>query len=264
MNLGDFKQAFKIGRKLFVQNLPTILTGVGIVGVGATAFFAGRGALTAERYLNDAVDNPKDLTLQDKARLTYKFYIPAVAAGAATIGCIVGANRISVAQLATVTTVATATEKALVEHRETVKEVFGEKGLKKIDEKLNENAVARYFGTVGDVYETGHGSVLCCEGQFTGIKFRANPEWVHKCVNDYNAELNAGNPQSMNDFIRLLIPNVDISSLPTDLDNKGFNLEINGKLMEIEEQSGLLETTHEPYLIFRQRNYPLTDYLDYL
>jgi len=262
----NLKHAAVMGKQLVVNNLPTILTGLGIVGVGATAFFAGQGALKAERYLNENVETPKgcELSFKEKAKLTYRFYIPAALTGAATIGCIIGANRVSVAQLATMTTVATATEKALVDHRNTIEEVFGEKGLKKVDEKLNQQAVARYFGTVGDVYETGHGSVLCCEGQFTGIKFRANPEWVHKCVNDYNAELNAGHPQSMNDFLMLLIPNIDTATLPTDLDVKGFNLEINGRLMELEEDSGLLETTHEPYLIFRQRNYPLTNYMDFL
>ena len=262
----DVKGILKTGKSLVVHNLPTILTGIGISGVGVTAFFAGKGALEADRYLRETHEESEleSMSLKDKLKETYPFYIPAVVTGAATVGCIAGANHLNLRKIATATTIATTTEKALIENREKIKELFGEKGLRKVDEKINEDHAAEYFKSLDNVYETGHGSVLCCEGYLTGLRFRANPEWVHKCVNDYNAELNAGTPRSMNDFLELLIPNIDINTLPSHGDEIGFNTSINGQLMEIVVDSGLLPDTHEPYLIFTQRNTPISNYDQYL
>ena len=255
----DVKGILKTGKSLVVHNLPTILTGIGIAGVGVTAFFAGKGALEADRYLRETHEESEleSMSLKDKLKETYPFYIPAVATGVATVGCIAGANHLNLRKIATATTIATTTEKALIENREKIKELFGDKGLRKVDEKINEDHAAKYFKSLDNVYETGHGSVLCCEGYLTGLKFRANPEWVHKCVNDFNAELNSGNPQPFNSLIELLIPDIDYRSLPTLGDELWFNLGINGQLMEISVDSGLLPDTNEPYLIFTQKNPPL-------
>jgi len=258
------REALCFGKSLVVNNLPTILTGIGIAGVGLTAFLAGKGTLEADKYLRENFEDYYEMTPKEKFAETYKYYIPAAAVGGLTAACIIGSNICSVKQIAKVTAVATTTEKALIENREKIKELFGDKGLRKIDEKINEDHAARYFERLDNVYETGHGNVLCCEGYLTGIRFRANPEWVHKCVNDFNAELNAGIPRSMNDFIELLIPNIDIQTLPSHGDEIGFNTGINGRLMEIVVDSGLLPDTHEPYLIFTQRNTPMLDYDRYL
>ena len=259
------KQTLSVGKKIFVDNLPTILTGVGVVGIGVTAFLAGKGALAADKYLNENVENPEELDVKDKLYATYKCYIPAVVAGIGTAACVIGANRFSVKQLAAAATFATTTEKLLIENREKVEELFGEKGLRKLDEKLNEDHAARYFSSMDNVYETGHGSILCCEGYLTGTKFRATPEWIYKTVNIFNAALNAGEELCFNDFIEMLIPTIDINMLPECGNNMVFNPAINGKLMEIVVDSGLLPDTHEPYLIFTQRNIPIDNsYRDYM
>ena len=258
-------QLLSTGRKVFIDNLPTILTGVGVVGVGVTAFLAGKGALVADQYLNENIENPEELDLKDKTKLTYKFYIPAAVAGIGTAACIIGANRISVKQLAAAATLATTTEKLLIENREKVEELFGEKGLRKLDEKLNEDHAIKYFSNLDNVYETGHGSILCCEGYLTGTKFRATPEWIYKCVNDFNAMLNAGEELCYNDFMTLLRPNIDINLLPKCGDTMVYNPQINGRLMEIVLDSGLIPETGEPYLIFTQRNIPIDNsYRDYM
>lgn len=260
----NVRQVLNTGRKIVLDNLPTILTTVGIVGLGATAVLSAKGGITAEKFIQDNVEKPEELSTKDRIKITYKCYIPAVVTGVGATACIIGANRVSMKQLATMATVATTTEKMLSENRDKVKDLFGEKGLRKLDEKLNEDHAAEYFQSLDNVYETGHGSVLCCEGFLTGTKFRANPEWIHKCVNDFNAMLNAGEPACYNDFLELLIPTIDSSMLPAQGYSLGFNPNINGRLMEINLDSGLLPDTHEPYLIFNQRNLPIDNYLEYM
>ena len=256
----------KAGKLMVSNNLPNILKGIAIAGVGTTAILAGKGALEADKYLRETED-PEDLecmTLKDKFKKTYKFYIPAFATGTMTVACMLGSDHMRVKKIATITTVATTAEKALIDNRNKIEELFGEKGLRKLDEKLNEEHAATYFNNLDDVYETGHGHVLCCEGYLTGKKFRANPEWVYKCVNDFNAELNAGAALSFNNFLEMLIPSIDFRSLPSHGEELGFNLEINGRLMELSVDSGVLPDTKEPYLIFTQKYPPISNYRDYL
>lgn len=263
----NFGQIFQSSKTFVIKNLPTILTGVGVVGIGLTAVFTAKGTLKAERLLNEA-EIPEDTSLKDKAKLTWKCYAPAAVTGIGAAACFISANRISMSRIATLASIVTAAEKTLVENRDVVEEVFGEKGLRKVDEKLNEHGAERLLNPAKEIYETGHGTVLCCERYLTGLCFRASPEWVLKCVNDYNAlvlenmKLGIGG-EAFNRFIEQLIPNIDPKQLPDLGENIGFNPQLNGQLMELVCDSGLVPGTDEPYYIFTQRNVPIANYNEY-
>lgn len=255
--------------KFLGNHVPEILTGIGIGGVVVTAFFAGKGTLVADQKLKEYEETRKkagvttQIDWKEKLKLTWKYYTPAIFAGLGTALSIFMANRVSAKQLATVMTVATTTQKVLTENREAVKEVFGEKGLRKVDEKINETNAAQYFNNVTHVYETGRGTSLCCEGFLTGMLFRANREWVRKCVNDFNARLIAGERLSYNDFIQTLIPTIDPSVLPAAGDLLGYNLDVRRHLLEIVEDSFLTYDSSEAGYIFKLREMPLLNYAEY-
>lgn len=261
MNLKLFA---KNGIKLVKNNLPTILTGVALGGVVGTAFLAGKGSLEADRKLKELEKElGVELDIKEKAKATYKYYLPALTTGMVTIIAIIGANRISAKQLLAMTTAARVTEQSLVEHREAVEQVFGEKGLRKVDEKVNESVAARYFSGLGTIYETGQGSTLCCEGFLTGMLFHANREWVRRCVNEFNARLVAGEHLSYNDFLCTLIPGVDQRILPASGWVFGYNLDIKSRLLEIVEDSFLTQDSREPGYIFKLADLPLVNYDEY-
>lgn len=258
------------GWNLVGKNLPAILTGVGVAGVVATAFLAGKGALEADKKLKEYEEEMEnagrlDLAVDKKERfkVVYKYYIPATIAGVVAAGAIIGANRVSAKQLAAIATVAKTTEKALIENREKVKELFGDKGLRKVDEKINEAHADRYFSNTDNVYETGHGKILCCDGFLTGTLFHASPEWIHKCVNDFNARLLEGEHLCYNDFIMTLIPSFDEDLLPDAGYKFSYNIDIRKRMLEIVEDSGLIGDTREPYFIFNLREMPLLDHQAY-
>jgi len=252
------------GINIFKDNLPTILTGIGMGGVVATAFLTGRATLKADEAIKEAENTiGKELDFKEKFKVGIKYYIPAVIAGLGTMISIVYSNRVSAKKLAAVATVATTTQKALIESREGVKELFGEKGLRKLDEKINEKHAAEYFGKVSHVYETGHGSTLCCEGFLTGLLFRASREWIAKCVNDFNMRLISGEILSYNDFLEMLVPNIDRELLPDVGDRFGYNLDIRRKTLEIVEDSFLLHDGSEPGLIFNLVEMPLFEQTRY-
>ena len=243
------------------KHLPTILTIAGVGGVAGTAFLACKATLKTDQKLKEfEAENGRQPTKQEAFKIGIRHYSPAIFAGLCTGACIIGANRVSAKQLATVTAVASTAKKALDENRDKVKELFGDKGLRKVDEKINEDHAIQYFGSTGKIYETGHGSTLCCEGFLTGLLFRASREWIGKIVNEFNARIIAGEILSYNDFIEMLIPTIDPRILPAVGDQFGYNHEIRRALLEIVEDSFLLSDGSEPGLIFTLREAPLFEY----
>lgn len=259
----DLRSAAYSGMRIVKRNLPSILTVTAVCGVGVTAFLTGKAVLNADKKIKDREEEINDiLTNTEKFKLVYKDFIPPLVAGISTGACIIGAHKSSMQQFATVVTAARNIEKQLEDNRDAVSEVFGDKGLRKVDEKINEDRAAKYFASANTVYETGHGTVLCCEGFLTGALFRANREWVRKIVNDFNMRLIDGEILSYNDFIQMLIPTFDAELLPNAGDVFGYNLDIRRLTLEIVEDSFLTQNESEPGYIFNVRELPLLNYTE--
>lgn len=261
----DYKLAARRGIGFVKRNFPTILTGVGLGGLVITAFLSGKAALKADEKLKELEkEKGAPLDTKEKIEYLYPYYIPAVGAGLMTAGCFIGANHQNIRQIAAITAVAKTTGEKVFEGRQAVEEVFGAKGLRKVDEKINENNAVRYFQNISHVYETGKGHVLCCDGFLTGLLFYASREWVRKCVNDYNLELVNGKDQSWADFLMLVVPDIDPSIIPDAAYLWGYNLDIKRQLLEIVEDSFLTYDSPEPGYIFKVRELPLLNYDQYL
>ena len=259
----DLRALCYSGANAVKRNLPTILSATAIVGVGVTAFLTGKAVLNADKKIKSREEEINDiLTNTEKVKLVYKDFIPPVAAGLATGACIIGAHQSSAQQLATVVTAARNIEKQLADNREAIANTFGEKGLRKVDEHINESRATEYFSNINTVYETGHGSVLCCEGFLTGTLFRASREYVRKTVNDFNLRLIDGEILSYNDFIMMLIPNIDVTILPNAGLIFGYNLNVRRLTLEIVEDSFLTQADSEPGYIFTVRELPLFNYAE--
>ena len=260
----DIRNHFYHGLNIVKQNLPTILTATALVGVGLTAFLTGTATLEADKKIAEAEDLKGDLlTNEEKLKVVYPCYIPAAAAGIATSMCIVGAHLSHTAQLATVITAARKIEQQLQESRDSAVSVFGDRGLRKIDEATNKKNFGLYFGEPSNIYDTGQGTVLCCEGFLTGLLFRASIEWVHKCVNDFNKRLIDGESLSFNEFLLMLIPGLNVDLLPNAGWIFGHDLDRDiprRRMLEIVEDSFILASTNEVGYIFNLRQLPMLDY----
>lgn len=260
----DIRRAFQATMEFVSNNKVAILTGFGVAGVVGTAFLAGKATLEADRKLAELKQKEaRELTQKEIVKATYKYYIPVVAAGLGTIASILYAHHVNAKEIAAVWTVAKTAETALMENREGIRKVFGDKGLRKLDEELNNNHAAQYFSNVNSVYDTGHGNVLCCEGFLTGTLFRANREWIRKCVNDFNARLIDGEHLCYNDFIQMLIPNIDIEILPNAGYVFGYNLDVRRRMLEIVEDTFMINEPSDPGYIFNLRELPLLNYKEY-
>ena len=148
------------------KHLPEILSGVSIGLIAVTGIFAGKGALEANKRIAEyeARVESVDISVQEKVRISAPCYVPAIIAGLGAAVCIIFANKISFTQLAAATTATAAAEKALMENRAAIKEMFNKKGLQKVDQYINESHAKEYLSANTQIYETSHGNTLCCEG----------------------------------------------------------------------------------------------------
>ena len=244
------------------QHLPQILSVGAFVCGCAASVFAAKGALEANKRIAEyeARVEDVDISTKDKIRISAPCYVPAIVAGLGAAACLIFANKITVGQLATAAAATATAERALADNREAIKEIFNKKGLQKVDTFINEKRTAQFLGMDDKVYESGHGSTLCCESWLTGIKFHAKPEWIRKCVNDFNFLLNNGADPCMNDFIQMLIPLLNTNELPDIGENLRMPIDMLTKkplLMDIQLDS-ILTDDDQTVLTFTQRNPPVS------
>lgn len=254
----------KIGKSFLVKHSADILTGFTACGVVLTAVETHKATLKAEEYLDkngyDMANPDTQKVLKWEAR---KNYILPAAIGSLTIGAAVGANYINHKQIAGLAAACTVAETALNEHRDKIEELMGEKALKKIDDEVNKDRAVDILDNEDEIYDTGRGKVLCCEGYLTGRKFWADPDWIRRCVNDFNERVNQDTYCSFAEFFELLWRDCRDIVIPRSADNLGYNIHQNG-LLRVEITSDVDVRTGLPYLIFSPTNMPISNYMEIL
>ena len=177
MNLNKSLKMLKMGLR---KNSPTILVSFGVSGTVLTAYLTGKASFKAANELRD-----KELEIKDAIKEVFPLYIPAVISGIATIGFIVGANRISSKRAAAAYSVMTISERMFEEYKEKVIEKIGER---KEQEIRDEIAQDRVEANKPNTILVGSGEVICCE-LGTGRYFKSDMETLRKAQNDINAKL---------------------------------------------------------------------------
>lgn len=223
--------------KLAVDNSPVLLTAIGVAGTIGTAILTHRAATKAERIL-DVRRSRMDLhqisedTRKERVKVIWKLYIPPVASGAVTVGCIVMANHIGTKRAAAMAAAYTISEKAYTEYREKVVEKIGEGKERKIREDIVRDRVNENPPTEGNVLVVGDGDHLFIE-MYTGRYFRSTMENVKKAVNEVNYQINTHGYASVSDFYQHVgLPTTSAS------DRMGWNSD---KLMDVDFQAVLSE-----------------------
>lgn len=268
----SLKAATKVAPKIISDNLPTILSGGGVVGVGLTAFLTGKEVLAAKELI-DNTENWTELPKKTKAKHLIKIFWPAVLAGLGTAACIIFANRISFGRLAKMSALALTAEQALAENRAAIEDVYGEEGLVKVGESINSKKAEVIHIDDKDVYATGHGDQIYIDQFLTGKKWSCSPEWLHKSINDYNAQLliydgegdlpwvaNAGGSASWNDWLRRAMPNIPEDDLPGKGNDYGFNVAVNGRILELIETPYIDEVTGKSVISLYPKYMPIDNY----
>lgn len=179
-------------------NSPAILTALGVSGTITTAYLTGKASYRAARRLGE---EPAWMSNREKVELVWDLYIPATVSGAITIGCIIGATRVSSKRAAAAYSLVTLSEKAFEEYREKVVEKLGERKEQSVRDEIAQSRVDA--NPPGSAIVVGSGSVLCCE-LFTMRYFQSDMETLRKAENTINAKLNSHDYATMDDFYYLI------------------------------------------------------------
>jgi hypothetical protein len=184
--MSKLNDVLHVSKKLLHDNTPAILAGVAISGTVTTAYLAAKGAYKASKRIStEEFIAERDFTNREKFEETWDLYVPAVASGVVTIGCIAMSLRVNSKRTAAAYALAAISERTLDEYKEKVIEVIGEKKEQKIRDEVAQDRVSK--NPPGVILESTSG-VLCCE-LFTGRYFNSSMEALRKAQNDINARV---------------------------------------------------------------------------
>lgn len=108
-------------------NASTILTYVGAVGVVATSISTAKAATKASALLELAEqEKGEELTKTEKVKVALPSYVPTILFGAATVGCIVGANVLNKRHQATLVSAYGLIDQSYKKYKKKVEELYGE------------------------------------------------------------------------------------------------------------------------------------------
>lgn len=187
------------------KNSPTIFTWLAVGGVASTVLLAVKATPKAlcliddelYSYMGDDMYGEYGNTIQDRikflptktiVKLTWKCYLPSMAMGLVTAGCIVGANSINLRRNAALATIYTITEQALKEYQAKVIETIGEKKEHKIRDDITADRIRKNPLGANEIIFTGNGEVLCYDS-LSGRYFKSDVEKIRRTINDLNQNL---------------------------------------------------------------------------
>lgn len=229
------------------KNSPSILTGLAVAGVISTAVMAIKATPKAEKLLLQAkiakmdsieydkiAEHPEivlqdtplpDLTALETLRIVGTTYGPTALMGAATIGCILGANSINLKRNAALAASYALTSDTLRDYKTKTKELLGEKKEQKIADATTGEKVKRNPMSTDKLVRTGRGDTLCYE-PLSGRYFLSDIEYIRKIINDMNVMLINQSFITINElYYALDLPETKIG------DEIGWEVE-NGRLIE--------------------------------
>lgn len=229
---------WKAAEKFASDNSPTILTTIGVIGLGTTAILTGKATFKAADILaNEEFRLAKEgsnyeLTNRDKVELTWKFYIPAVGVGALSCGAIIGANHIGSRRTAAVAAAYSLSERAFTEYKGKVVEKLGEKKEKAVRDEIAQDRVDANPVSGREVIIIEGKSVLCYD-TYSGRYFMSDMETLKKAQNDVNYQILSDMYASLSDFYQRVGLSATASSEEVGwTTDKQLELELSGTLSE--------------------------------
>lgn len=205
MTLANYIKRFE---RILTDNSPAILTAIGVTGTITTAVLTGRATVKAtrildnEEYILEMQDVPP-LDWREKVDRTWKLYLPAVATGMLTVGCIIGANRIGTRRAAALATAYSLSEKAFIEYKDKVIETIGDKKEQRVRAEVAQDQINANPVSTREVIITGAGDVLCYDA-ITGRYFESSVESLRKAQNDINQQILSSMYATLSEFYGLI------------------------------------------------------------
>lgn len=201
---------FQSVRAFADENSPVILTGIALVGLGATTYLTHKGTKQAELALVEEVETRNALgqlrrdiqiTNQEKFLLTYKFYAPAAVTFVSTSVCMVMATKIGLNRTAALGAALVVAERNGDAYRDKVKEILGENKHTKVVDAVATDRVAEI--PEGQILVAREGEQVFIDS-WSGRQLSTTMVAMERAVNKFNQEMLGGEYSSLTEFYREL------------------------------------------------------------
>lgn len=249
----------KVGAQIR-KHSPEILTGIGIAGMVVTTVLAVRATPEAMRRIEikKKEESNKKLTVAQTVQAAGKYYSPAIATGAASIACIIGASTVNKRRNVALATAYSLAETSLRNYRDRVIEAIGEKEEQTILRKMDSDSVHKKktqdVANV-EIANIQHGELKCCDIAFDRYFYSDRCE-IERALNEINKRMTYGGETyvSLNEFYG------ELGLKPMEIgDMIGWN--INQGMLDIEFDSHLLNG-QQPILVMRYSRPPVYEYFN--
>lgn len=193
------------------QHRATILCGLGVAGLWATAWKAFKAGPVASKIIAEKRKDMEDVRPGDKkARRTVAkeavvelapVLAPPILLGGVSTACIIGSNTVSNRKIATLSAAYTITDNAFREHKEKFAEILGEKRAQQVREAVSRDHVQNNPPPEDEskIVTTGTGDVLCYD-EYSGRYFYSNAEKIGEAIIKLSHDIQTEMTICLNDF----------------------------------------------------------------
>ena len=187
-----------VSTRFLKRNSSTILTCLGAVGVVATTVIAVQATPKATAILAAKKEEKgEDLTALETITAATPIYAPAAITGIATIGCIFGANILNKRSQASLMSAYALLDKSYKEHKDKVKELFGDAGMLQVKESIVKDHYEEQKPKLSDDTELFYDF-------YSGRYFESTEDVVRAAAYEINRKINVEYGASLNDYYELL------------------------------------------------------------
>lgn len=182
------KELLKL-KNLGVKYSPQILTGIGIAGLVTTAVLTGKATVKAVKVIEEEKEeSQEEMTAKDIVRVSWRYYVPAVATGVVSCLCIFEANSVSTKRTAALATAYEIAKTGIREYKDAVIETVGEEKEHAIRGKLNEKRLEKDPIQSKQVIFTDKSETKCYD-PWSGRYFECSIDKIDKAINKLNRDM---------------------------------------------------------------------------
>lgn len=207
----------KTAKSVITANSPVLLVGTTIAGVVTTGVLSAKAGYKARGIIDEAegrydLADPNavvDLTVQEKAQLTWLCYATAGISGAGTIAAAVGTHTVHTKRANAMAALYAVTSNKLDDMTEKAEELLGPKKTQQLQNDVAQKSIERRPES-GDteVLMTDEGTELCYD-DWSGRFFMSSMPRLEAAINDVNRQLIDEGDASLNDWYdRVGLPDI--------------------------------------------------------
>lgn len=194
----NVKPFLRSAQKFALENSPTILSGVAVIGAITTSVLAAKAGYSSACRVRDEEDARTEiLDNREKVELVWKEFIPPAVVGTITLVAIIGANRIGTRRAAALAAAFAVSEKMAEEYRAKVIEHMGTKKEEMVRSDVARDRIQRVEGL--ETIVLGDSQIIFYDS-WSDRAFPATIAQVEAAVNRVNYEINQSWAVSLSEF----------------------------------------------------------------